>query len=178
MPKPWLRWRTSLSVSTKVPGSSSLSMRSRAVSLPRSCCLATAASSPACSASASLSSSSWSRCSSGWIASPGMPSCVAIARSLKAGGLDPPGPKGHKRGGKRCFRAGEGVHGVESAGYEPENLSGGLPRSPPFRSGPQGGPDGGGGGGQQHHRHLRQPLLSALEAGCRRQAQLLGDPHA
>src|SRR5918996_5602456 len=90
MPNPWPRWRTSLSVSTKVPGSSSLSMRSRAVSFPRSCCLATAVSSPACSASASLSLSSWRRCSSGWIASSGMPSCVAIARSLRPGGPDSP----------------------------------------------------------------------------------------
>ena len=38
-----VRWRTNVSSSWKEPGSSSFSTRSRAVYLPRSCCLATAA---------------------------------------------------------------------------------------------------------------------------------------
>src|SRR5438128_2662273 len=38
MPKSTHRWVTSLSTSSKLPGSNSSSMRSRAVSLPASCC--------------------------------------------------------------------------------------------------------------------------------------------
>ena len=37
MPKSWQRWVTSASISSKVPGSNSSAMRSRAVSLPASC---------------------------------------------------------------------------------------------------------------------------------------------
>ena len=50
-PKPWARWRVNMSSSVKVPGSSSRSMRSRAVSLPRACWRSTAASVPAWRAS-------------------------------------------------------------------------------------------------------------------------------
>ena len=46
-PKPWARWRVNMSSSVKLPGSSSRSMRSRAVSLPRACWRSTAASVPA-----------------------------------------------------------------------------------------------------------------------------------
>ena len=35
MPNPWARWRTNMSISTKLPGSSRKSIRSRAVRLPR-----------------------------------------------------------------------------------------------------------------------------------------------
>ena len=42
MPKALVRWRTKASSSWKEPGSSSLSIRSLAVSLPRSCCFSTA----------------------------------------------------------------------------------------------------------------------------------------
>ena len=42
VPKSWHWWTTSASVSTKVPGSMSRSIRSRAVSLPRSCWRSTA----------------------------------------------------------------------------------------------------------------------------------------
>src|SRR5580704_10536455 len=51
MPKSVARCRASSSVSVKEPGSSSMSIRSRAVRLPRSCCLATACCDPACTAS-------------------------------------------------------------------------------------------------------------------------------
>ena len=40
------RWRTKVSSSWNEPGSSSFSMRSRAVYLPRACCFSTAASDP------------------------------------------------------------------------------------------------------------------------------------
>src|SRR5947208_2761016 len=42
IPNSDVRWRTNVSSSWKDPGSSSFSMRSRAVYLPRSCCLASA----------------------------------------------------------------------------------------------------------------------------------------
>ena len=45
-PNPVARWTANASVSTNEPSSSSRSTRSRAVSLPRSCCLAMAASPP------------------------------------------------------------------------------------------------------------------------------------
>ena len=47
MSNSYVRCRTNVSSSWKEPGSSSLWTRSRAVYLPRSCCLATAASLPA-----------------------------------------------------------------------------------------------------------------------------------
>src|SRR5580704_4500494 len=50
MPKSLARCRASSSNSVNEPGSSSMSIRSRAVRLPRSCCLATACSDPACTA--------------------------------------------------------------------------------------------------------------------------------
>ena len=50
-PKPCARWRVNMSSSTNEPGSSSRSMRSRAVSLPRACWRSTAASVPAWRAS-------------------------------------------------------------------------------------------------------------------------------
>ena len=50
IPKPWARCRASMSSSTKLPGSSSFSNRSRAVSLPRECWRSTAAGEPAWSA--------------------------------------------------------------------------------------------------------------------------------
>src|SRR4051794_14509606 len=56
--KSCVRWRTNVSSSWNEPGSSSLSMRSRAVSFPRSCCFSTAASDPAWAAWRS-SSSCW-----------------------------------------------------------------------------------------------------------------------
>ena len=65
MPKPCARWRASMSSSTNEPGSSSRSMRSRAVSLPRSCWRSTAASLPACSACSRSSASCSSRSSIG-----------------------------------------------------------------------------------------------------------------
>ena len=42
MSKSVVRWRTNVSTSWNEPGSSSFSTRSRAVYLPRSCCLASA----------------------------------------------------------------------------------------------------------------------------------------
>ena len=42
MSKSLVRWRTNVSSSSNEPGSSSLSIRSRAVSLPRSCCFSSA----------------------------------------------------------------------------------------------------------------------------------------
>src|SRR5580658_5277065 len=50
MPKSVARCRASSSNSVNDPGSSSMSIRSRAVRLPRSCCLATACCDPACTA--------------------------------------------------------------------------------------------------------------------------------
>ena len=58
MPKPLARWTAKASVSTKLPSSSSRWTRSRAVSLPLSCCLAIAFSPPPDSASAWRRSSS------------------------------------------------------------------------------------------------------------------------
>src|SRR3954471_18635973 len=67
--KSCVRWRTNVSSSWNEPGSSSLSMRSRAVSLPRSCCFSTAASEPAWAASrSSLSCSTFSSYVSGFLA--------------------------------------------------------------------------------------------------------------
>src|SRR5215469_4658979 len=51
MPKSWARCLASSSNSVNEPASSSRSIRSRAVSLPRACCFSTAASEPACTAS-------------------------------------------------------------------------------------------------------------------------------
>ena len=51
MPKAWVRWRTNSSSSTKLPWSSSCSMRSRAVFLPLACCFSIAASPLAVTAS-------------------------------------------------------------------------------------------------------------------------------
>src|SRR6185436_9061738 len=56
MPKSAQRWVTNLSSSTKLPSSSSAAMRSRAVSLPASCCLSMRALPPASAALASISS--------------------------------------------------------------------------------------------------------------------------
>src|ERR1043165_2340768 len=56
MPKSAQRWVTNLSSSTNEPSSSRASMRSRAVSLPASCCLAMRALPPASCALASISS--------------------------------------------------------------------------------------------------------------------------
>src|SRR5262249_31553656 len=56
MPKSAQRWVTNLSSSTKLPSSSSAAMRSRAVSLPASCCLSMRALPPASAARASISS--------------------------------------------------------------------------------------------------------------------------
>ena len=58
-----VRWRTYVSSSWKDPGSSSFSIRSRAVYLPLACCFSTAASDPWWIA-ASRSSSSWASFSS------------------------------------------------------------------------------------------------------------------
>src|SRR3954468_5641717 len=60
MSKSNVRWRTNVSSSWKVPGSSSFSTRSRAVSLPFSCCFSTAFSEAEWIAA---SRSSWSRAS-------------------------------------------------------------------------------------------------------------------
>ncbi len=57
MSKSGVRWRTNTSSSWKEPGSSSFSIRSRAVYLPRSCCFSTAFSEPAWIASWRISSS-------------------------------------------------------------------------------------------------------------------------
>ena len=62
MPNSWVRWRTNVSSSWKEPESSSFSTRSRAVYLPRSCCLASA-SGAECRA-CSRSSCSWASFSS------------------------------------------------------------------------------------------------------------------
>src|SRR6478735_7164676 len=62
MSKSCVRWRTNVSTSWNEPGSSSFSIRSRAVYLPRSCCLASA-SGDECTA-ASRSSLSWASFSS------------------------------------------------------------------------------------------------------------------
>src|SRR4051794_19410449 len=56
--KSCVRWRTNVSSSWNEPGSRSLSMRSRAVIFPRSCCFSTAASDPAWAAWRSSSSCS------------------------------------------------------------------------------------------------------------------------
>ena len=58
IPKSALRWVLNLSSSTKVPGSRKRSMRSRAVSLPASCCRATRSSPPPRSAAWFIESSS------------------------------------------------------------------------------------------------------------------------
>ena len=63
MSKSSVRWRTNVSSSWKEPGSSSFSIRSRAVYLPLSCCFSTAALVPAWIAS-SRSSWSWASFSS------------------------------------------------------------------------------------------------------------------
>ena len=63
MSKSDVRWRTKVSSSSNVPGSSSFSIRSRAVSLPFSCCFSTAFSEAECTA-ASRSSWSWASFSS------------------------------------------------------------------------------------------------------------------
>ncbi len=63
MSKSSVRWRTNVSSSWNEPGSSSFSIRSRAVYLPFSCCFSTAASEPAWIAS-SRSSWSWASFSS------------------------------------------------------------------------------------------------------------------
>src|SRR5688572_15915693 len=57
IPKSRQRWVTSLSVSWKVPGSKRRSIRSRAVSLPASCCFFSRSSPPPSSARRSRSSS-------------------------------------------------------------------------------------------------------------------------
>src|SRR3954470_2509224 len=62
MSNSYVRWRTNVSSSWKEPGSRSFSMRSRAVYLPRSCCLRSA--SGAEWTAASLSSWSWESFSS------------------------------------------------------------------------------------------------------------------
>src|SRR3954468_17411531 len=56
MPKSAQRWVTNLSSSMKLPSSSSAAMRSRAVSLPASCCFTMRALPPASAALASISS--------------------------------------------------------------------------------------------------------------------------
>ena len=71
IPNPWARWRASMSSSTNESGSSRSSIRSRAVSLPRSCCRSTAAALPACSACSRSSASCSSRSSIGWTGSTG-----------------------------------------------------------------------------------------------------------
>ena len=74
IPNSTSRWRTKRSSSTNDPGSSSRSTRSRASSLPRACCFATAFS-PAASAASALSSAS-QRASPRWCrASPRELSC-------------------------------------------------------------------------------------------------------
>src|ERR1700682_601338 len=60
MPKSSQRWTLNLSSSTKLPGSSRSSMRSRAVSLPSACCLSMRSWPPPSSACA-LSAASFSR---------------------------------------------------------------------------------------------------------------------
>src|SRR4051794_13584581 len=54
MPNPWARWRASASSSTNDPGSSSASIRSRAVIRPSACLLSTARAEPAWTASSAL----------------------------------------------------------------------------------------------------------------------------
>src|ERR671914_754785 len=89
MPKPCERCRTSMSVSTKLPGSRRRSMRSRAVSLPRSCWRATACSPPPRRAASLRLSSAESRAE---FASPtsGLSGCFMEA--VYAGAPEPPGP--------------------------------------------------------------------------------------
>src|ERR1700722_18219994 len=62
MPKSRQRWVTSLSTSSKVPGSNSSSIRSRAVSLPAACCFCRRASPPPSSARRSRSARTSSGC--------------------------------------------------------------------------------------------------------------------
>ena len=63
IPNSLVRWRTNVSSSWKEPGSSSFSIRSRAVYLPFACCFSTAVS-DAWWIAAAFSSSSWARRSS------------------------------------------------------------------------------------------------------------------
>ena len=63
MSNSYVRWRTKVSSSWKEPGSSSFSIRSRAVSLPFACCFSTAFSEAEWIA-ASRSSWSWASFSS------------------------------------------------------------------------------------------------------------------
>src|SRR3954447_21433720 len=65
MSNSWVRWRTKVSSSSNEPGSSSFSIRSRAVSLPFACCFSTASSEPEWTAS-SRSSRRYSSFSS-WV---------------------------------------------------------------------------------------------------------------
>src|SRR3954447_2735887 len=88
MPKPWARCRASMSSSTKESGSSSRSMRSRAVSFPRWCWRATAASLPACSACSRSSASCSRRSSMGWTGRTG--SSTAMTAEVTARETAPP----------------------------------------------------------------------------------------
>ena len=63
IPNSFVRWRTKVSSSWKEPGSSSFSIRSRAVYLPLACCFSTAVS-DAWWTAATRSSSSWASRSS------------------------------------------------------------------------------------------------------------------
>src|SRR5215217_3213758 len=76
MSNAWVRWRTYVSSSWNEPGSSSFSIRSRAVYLPFACCFSTAFSEAWWMA---LSRSSWSRAS--------FSSLVSRARSRMAAGV-------------------------------------------------------------------------------------------
>ena len=64
MSKSYVRWRTKVSSSWKEPGSSSFSIRSRAVYLPFACCFSTASLGSRRGAAASRSSWSWASFSS------------------------------------------------------------------------------------------------------------------
>jgi hypothetical protein len=93
MPKFVERWRANSSSSVNEPGSSSVSIRSRAVIFPAACCFSTARSEPACvaswtrrSKSASLPAVVWMSMSAGTL-SPALSSSAALTdpASLRSG---------------------------------------------------------------------------------------------
>ena len=143
MSKSIVRWRTKVSSSWKEPGSSSFSIRSRAVILPRSCCFSSA-SGEECMA-ASRSSWSWASFSSKvsglcrrWVMgarnfSPAPASCASQPREKGRWCAEPrvsstststasarpcrtPGPSGPDSGAAACSSSISGTAGATGAG--------------------------------------------------------------
>src|ERR687888_1350534 len=116
MPKALARWVASMSVSTKEPGSSSASTRSRAVSLPFSCWTSTALSEPA-----------WSACSLRWRSS-----AIRSFIDLGCGGATTTNLPAGDRSRALCLVRGEGGGRSGAAGEvaapEPAQAGGGERR--------------------------------------------------